>query len=116
MLKWSRRNCPASRFGPSTAMRLSFGRDRASATGLRPWRRSSIPTLCHQAIRYEGSPRTSIERMDEKRIVDQVPNQLFIAGEWRDAYGGKTLAVEDPSTGEVIAHVADASVADGTAA
>ena len=54
--------------------------------------------------------------MDEKRIVDQVPKQLFIAGEWRDASGGKTLAVEDPSTGEVIAHVADASVADGTAA
>jgi len=54
--------------------------------------------------------------MDEKRIVDQVPNQLFIGGEWRDAGGGKTFAVEDPSTGDVIAHVADASVADGTAA
>lgn len=54
--------------------------------------------------------------MDEKRIVDQVPKQLFIAGEWRDASGDKTLAVEDPSTGEVIADVADASVADGAAA
>ena len=54
--------------------------------------------------------------MDEKWIVDQVPKQLFIGGEWRDAAGGKTLAVEDPSTGDVIAHVADASVADGTAA
>ncbi|MBK5217528.1 MAG: aldehyde dehydrogenase family protein, partial [Propionibacteriales bacterium] len=67
-------------------------------------------------MRCEGSLRASIGSMDEKRIVDQVPKQLFIGGEWRDAGGGKTFAVEDPSTGDVIAHVADASVADGTAA
>ena len=44
----------------------------------------------------------------EKSIVDGVPRGLFIGGEWRDASGGDTLDVEDPSTGEAIASVADA--------
>lgn len=43
-------------------------------------------------------------------------NQLFIAGQWRDAEGGATLDVENPATGEILATVADASVADGAAA
>ncbi|WP_313405300.1 NAD-dependent succinate-semialdehyde dehydrogenase [Aeromicrobium sp.] len=43
-------------------------------------------------------------------------NQLFIAGQWRDAEGGATFEVENPATGEVLATVADASVADGKAA
>jgi succinate-semialdehyde dehydrogenase / glutarate-semialdehyde dehydrogenase len=42
--------------------------------------------------------------------------QLFIGGEWRDASGGATLGVEDPSTGEVFAEVADATPADAVAA
>ncbi len=58
----------------------------------------------------------SIESMDEKQVVERVSKQLLIGGQWRDAEGGKTLDVEDPSTGDVIAQVADASVADGTAA
>ena len=33
-------------------------------------------------------------------IVEQVPKQLYIGGEWRDGEKG-TLSVEDPSTGEV---------------
>ena len=48
--------------------------------------------------------------------VEVLPRQLFIAGEWRDASGGATLGVEDPSTGEVFAEVADASPADAVAA
>ncbi|MDN5854408.1 MAG: NAD-dependent succinate-semialdehyde dehydrogenase [Actinomycetia bacterium] len=52
----------------------------------------------------------------EAEVVDQVGKRLFIGGRWRDAEGGATLPVEDPSTGSVIAEVADASVADGTAA
>ena len=36
----------------------------------------------------------------ERTAVDAVPTQLFIGGEWRDATGGATLDVEDPSTGE----------------
>jgi succinate-semialdehyde dehydrogenase/glutarate-semialdehyde dehydrogenase len=53
---------------------------------------------------------------DERSLVEQVPTGLYVGGEWREAQDGKRLEVEDPSTGETLAHVADASVADGTAA
>ena len=52
----------------------------------------------------------------EKSAVEAVPTQLFIGGEWRDASGGATLDVEDPSTGESIAAVADATPDDAKAA
>ncbi|MDQ3276572.1 MAG: NAD-dependent succinate-semialdehyde dehydrogenase [Actinomycetota bacterium] len=52
----------------------------------------------------------------ESRVVDAVHSQLFIGGQWRGAEGGKTFGVEDPSTGNVLAEVADAGVADGEAA
>jgi succinate-semialdehyde dehydrogenase / glutarate-semialdehyde dehydrogenase len=52
----------------------------------------------------------------EKSVVSEVGKQLFIGGQWRDAEGGATFGVEDPATGQVIAEVADAGVADGTAA
>ncbi|HUZ70815.1 MAG TPA: NAD-dependent succinate-semialdehyde dehydrogenase [Candidatus Saccharimonadales bacterium] len=45
-----------------------------------------------------------------------VPTQLLIGGEWVDASEGRTFEVDDPSTGDVIATVADASVEDGLAA
>ena len=48
----------------------------------------------------------------EQAVVDGVKTQLFIGGEWRDATGGGTLDVEDPSTGDTIASVADATVED----
>ena len=51
----------------------------------------------------------------EASVVDQVPKQLYIGGEWRDGAKG-TLAVEDPSTGEPLCEVADASVDDAMAA
>ena len=53
---------------------------------------------------------------NEKAVVEAVPKQLFIGGEWRDASGGETLDVEDPSTGEAIAAVADATPDDAMAA
>lgn len=49
----------------------------------------------------------------ESDLLAQIPNQLFIGGRWVDAEGGKTLDVFDPSTGEVIRRIADASPADG---
>ena len=52
----------------------------------------------------------------EQSIVDSVPRGLFIGGEWRDSSNGETLAVEDPSTGETIAEIADATPDDATAA
>jgi succinate-semialdehyde dehydrogenase / glutarate-semialdehyde dehydrogenase len=56
------------------------------------------------------------QRADERSLVESIPTGLFIDGKWREAEGGKRLDVEDPSTGETIASVADASVADGKAA
>ncbi|WP_372787979.1 NAD-dependent succinate-semialdehyde dehydrogenase [Paraconexibacter sp.] len=52
----------------------------------------------------------------ESAVVDGVPHQLYIAGEWRDASGAGTLEVEDPSTGEALCTVADATAQDGEAA
>ena len=52
----------------------------------------------------------------EQSIVDRVPRGLFIGGEWRDSSNGQTLDVEDPSTGESIASIADATPEDATAA
>jgi succinate-semialdehyde dehydrogenase/glutarate-semialdehyde dehydrogenase len=52
----------------------------------------------------------------ERTVVESVPNQLFIGGEWRDASGGETLAVEDPATGETLVSVADATPEDAKAA
>ncbi len=58
----------------------------------------------------------SITADKETAVVDQAPTQLYIGGEWRDASGGDTLAVEDPSTGETLVEVADATAGDATAA
>src|SRR5690349_15085558 len=52
----------------------------------------------------------------ERTAVDAVPTQLYIGGEWRDASGGASVDVEDPSTGETIASVADATPDDAKAA
>jgi len=58
----------------------------------------------------------SITADRERTVLDSIPAQLYIGGEWRDASGGATLEVEDPSTGESIATVADATPDDATAA
>jgi succinate-semialdehyde dehydrogenase/glutarate-semialdehyde dehydrogenase len=52
----------------------------------------------------------------EKSLLASVPTGLFIDGKWRDSGDGRTLDVEDPSTGETLVSVADATVADGKAA
>ncbi|CAA9486322.1 MAG: Succinate-semialdehyde dehydrogenase [NAD(P)+] [uncultured Solirubrobacteraceae bacterium] len=52
----------------------------------------------------------------EQVVLDAVPKQLYIAGEWRDGAGGETVAVDDPATGETIAEVADATPEDALAA
>ena len=38
--------------------------------------------------------------------IPNVPTQLFLGGEWRDASDGATFAVENPATGETITSVA----------
>jgi succinate-semialdehyde dehydrogenase/glutarate-semialdehyde dehydrogenase len=52
----------------------------------------------------------------EKKVLESVPKQLLIGGEWRDASGKDTLSVEDPATGESIAEIADATPDDAQAA
>lgn len=52
----------------------------------------------------------------EREVVEACPAELFIAGKWVAASGGRTLAVEDPATGATLREVADASPADGLAA
>jgi succinate-semialdehyde dehydrogenase / glutarate-semialdehyde dehydrogenase len=52
----------------------------------------------------------------EQKVVAGVPTQLFVGGQWRDASGGGTLAVEDPSTGKPLCEVADATTEDAVTA
>jgi succinate-semialdehyde dehydrogenase/glutarate-semialdehyde dehydrogenase len=53
---------------------------------------------------------------DERAALDRVPTQLYIGGQWRAGSGGATLPVEDPSTGESLIEVADATPEDALAA
>jgi succinate-semialdehyde dehydrogenase/glutarate-semialdehyde dehydrogenase len=52
----------------------------------------------------------------------EFPTQLFVDGQWRDATDGRTFAVTNPATGELLAEVADAghddvvAMIDGAAA
>ncbi len=53
------------------------------------------------------------DTLQEATLLDRVADGLFIGGEWVAAEGGKTFDVRDPSTGEVLKTIADASPADG---
>lgn len=46
----------------------------------------------------------------ETTLLEHVPTDLFIGGQWRKAADGRVIEVEDPATGETLAQVADASV------
>jgi succinate-semialdehyde dehydrogenase/glutarate-semialdehyde dehydrogenase len=48
----------------------------------------------------------------EAAVVDGAPHDLYIGGTWRPASGGGTIDVEDPSTGETLCTVADATLDD----
>ena len=48
----------------------------------------------------------------EWAALAECPKELLVDGRWRPARSGRTLAVEDPSTGEAICAVADADEAD----
>jgi succinate-semialdehyde dehydrogenase/glutarate-semialdehyde dehydrogenase len=52
----------------------------------------------------------------ERAVVDAVPKGLFIGGTWRDATGGATLTVEDPSTQQPLCDVANGTPDDAGAA
>ena len=52
----------------------------------------------------------------ERAVLEQVPTSLYIGGDWRDATGGATLPVEDPSTELTLVEVADGQLEDALAA
>jgi succinate-semialdehyde dehydrogenase / glutarate-semialdehyde dehydrogenase len=52
----------------------------------------------------------------ESAVLEQVPSELYIDGEWRAASGGGRFEVEDPSTTEPLVEVADGQAEDALAA
>jgi len=50
---------------------------------------------------------------DETRVLKAVRTDLFLGGRWGPSQSGRTVAVEDPSTGQTIAEVADATADEG---
>jgi succinate-semialdehyde dehydrogenase/glutarate-semialdehyde dehydrogenase len=62
------------------------------------------------------TPAAAVTREREAAVLGGVRTGLFIGGAWRPGTGGRTLPVDDPSTGEAIAEVADATVEDGRSA
>lgn len=59
---------------------------------------------------------TSIANRPVRTFLDEVPTDLFIAGEWRPSSTAGRIDVVDPSSESIIASVADASIEDGIAA
>src|SRR5690349_17262817 len=53
---------------------------------------------------------------DESSVIEGVERRLLSDGEWRDASNGETFAVEDPSNGETLCEIADATEDDAKAA
>ncbi|HYH72333.1 MAG TPA: aldehyde dehydrogenase family protein, partial [Nocardioides sp.] len=54
--------------------------------------------------------------ISQKSLVDSVPTQLLIGGQWREAAGGERFDVHDPSSGATLTTCADAAPEDGLAA
>jgi succinate-semialdehyde dehydrogenase/glutarate-semialdehyde dehydrogenase len=55
---------------------------------------------------------TAAQSQRERDLLDWVPTDLLIGGQWRAASGGGTLTVEDPATAEALIEVADAQEQD----
>lgn len=52
----------------------------------------------------------------EQQLLSNVPDGLFIGGEWQPSSSGSTISVNDPSTGDIIKTIADATVEDAVRA
>jgi succinate-semialdehyde dehydrogenase/glutarate-semialdehyde dehydrogenase len=52
---------------------------------------------------------------DTPDVVAALPEGLLLNGVWVPASGGATLPVENPATGETLAHVADGTPQDAMA-
>ena len=53
---------------------------------------------------------------DERRVVSAVPLGMLVDGDWRSSTSAATFDVEDPSTGDTLAAVADGTPDDARAA
>ncbi|MEA2496105.1 MAG: succinate-semialdehyde dehydrogenase / glutarate-semialdehyde dehydrogenase [Thermoleophilaceae bacterium] len=49
---------------------------------------------------------------NEQQVLESIPTQLYIGGEWVDGAEGETIAVEDPSTEETLIEVASGNKDD----
>lgn len=54
--------------------------------------------------------------IERRKLLQSLPEGLFIGGKWTPARSGRTFTVHDPATGDVLKTVADASPADGARA
>src|SRR6266852_4399127 len=52
------------------------------------------------------------EGLEVTQFLKDQPKKLFIGGKWVESASGKTFATIDPSTGEVLAQVAEADAED----
>ncbi|TMD56201.1 MAG: aldehyde dehydrogenase family protein [Chloroflexi bacterium] len=52
------------------------------------------------------------EELEISRFLKDQPKKLFIGGKWVEAASGKTFDTQDPSTGEVLARVAEGAAED----
>lgn len=73
-------------------------------------------TITPVAGTTEAQQPAGVARADELALLASLPTGLFIGGEWRPASDGGTFDVCDPSTGNVLIQVADATPQDGLAA
>jgi len=60
--------------------------------------------------------KEKMSKEKEQALIAKVPTQLYINGEWKNGGAGKTISVNDPATGKVIAEIADATEEDGKSA
>jgi succinate-semialdehyde dehydrogenase / glutarate-semialdehyde dehydrogenase len=59
-----------------------------------------------------STPGSAALSAPERQVLDRVPTELYIGGQWRPASGGATLAVEDPATTAELVRVADGQAED----
>ena len=61
-------------------------------------------------------PQETIRPHDRGLDPRDFARGLYIGGAWRPSEGGRTIEVDDPSTGATLAHVPDATLGDAAAA
>lgn len=55
---------------------------------------------------------TTVQNPPDSQVLTGVPTELFLEGKWVPSNSGRTFAVDNPATGEVLANVADGDATD----